>query len=324
MGFSKAPLRLRGLLACGVCALSAGLVVPSASAAGPAPAASSQPAATVVRYLTTEQSPVPSQVSGPLSLVERLQAVGLQDTIVPSTTGITLDLHGSVIYLRVSGPSVAAALTGLGVVAAPDEAVLPGSDAPLAEGMEVRLRRIRTESVTTETALPRPVREVPDSGLDAGLTAIESEGSDGLRVVVTEATLEDEQAVSTRTISDTIATAPVERVIRKGTRVKPAPANSPEPAPNGVQAAFTMPSRNVTAYCLTGRTATGTMAGPGSIAVDPSVIKLGSHLYVPGYGYGWATDTGGGVHGDAVDLWMTCDDAIRWGRRAVTIYVLDK
>jgi len=77
-----------------------------------------------------------------------------------------------------------------------------------------------------------------------------------------------------------------------------------------------------TSYCLTGRTATGTQAGPGSIAVDPTVIRLGSHLYVTGYGYGWAVDTGSAIKGTLIDVWYPCDQAIQWGRRAVTIYVL--
>ncbi len=96
------------------------------------------------------------------------------------------------------------------------------------------------------------------------------------------------------------------------------------PAPAGV------PTDNIrqviqgsaTSYCLTGHTATGTNAGPGSIAVDPTVIPLGSHLYVTGYGYGWAVDTGGAIKGTLIDVWLTCDAAIRWGRRAVAVYVL--
>jgi len=103
-----------------------------------------------------------------------------------------------------------------------------------------------------------------------------------------------------------------------------APAPAPAPAPDGVPTANIRQviQGSATSYCLTGHTATGTNAGPGSIAVDPTVIPLGSHLYVTGYGYGWAVDTGGAIKGTLIDVWYTCDAAIRWGRRAVTIYVL--
>lgn len=70
----------------------------------------------------------------------------------------------------------------------------------------------------------------------------------------------------------------------------------------------------VTAYCLRGTTATGTHTHPGSIAVDPAVIRLGSRIYVPGYGWGRAEDTGSAVRGAHIDVWMSsCSAAIRHG-----------
>jgi 3D (Asp-Asp-Asp) domain-containing protein len=75
-----------------------------------------------------------------------------------------------------------------------------------------------------------------------------------------------------------------------------------------------------TAYALTGRTATGIPAGPGVVAVDPSVIPLGTKMTIPGYGDGIAADTGGSVKGNTIDLWFpSTAQALRWGRRTVTI-----
>jgi 3D (Asp-Asp-Asp) domain-containing protein len=72
----------------------------------------------------------------------------------------------------------------------------------------------------------------------------------------------------------------------------------------------------VTAYCLTGTTATGTYVHPGTVATDPSVIRLGRHMYVPGYGRGHAEDTGGAIKGRHIDVWMSsCSAARTWGRR---------
>jgi len=56
------------------------------------------------------------------------------------------------------------------------------------------------------------------------------------------------------------------------------------------------------------------------VAVDPSVIPLGTRLTIPGYGEGVAADTGGAVSGSLVDLWFpTIAQANAWGRRTVTI-----
>lgn len=77
-----------------------------------------------------------------------------------------------------------------------------------------------------------------------------------------------------------------------------------------------------TAYCngCSGRTATGLnlRANPNMkvIAVDPRVIPLGSKVYVDGYGYAVAGDTGGAIKGYIIDLFMPSkSDAYRWGRK---------
>jgi 3D (Asp-Asp-Asp) domain-containing protein len=73
-----------------------------------------------------------------------------------------------------------------------------------------------------------------------------------------------------------------------------------------------------TGYSLSGRTATGVPVAWGVVAVDPSVIPLGTRLTIPGYGGGVAADTG--VSGAAIDLWFpTPAQAHAWGRRTVTI-----
>ena len=56
------------------------------------------------------------------------------------------------------------------------------------------------------------------------------------------------------------------------------------------------------------------------VAVDPSVIPLGTRMTVPGYGEGVAADTGGAVKGLIIDLWFpTREQALAWGVRTVTI-----
>jgi 3D (Asp-Asp-Asp) domain-containing protein len=78
---------------------------------------------------------------------------------------------------------------------------------------------------------------------------------------------------------------------------------------------------SATCYDLSGRTATGMPVGQGVVAVDPSVIALGTRMYVPGYGNGVAADVGSGIKGDTIDLWMTPSQCASWGRRTVTITI---
>jgi 3D (Asp-Asp-Asp) domain-containing protein len=75
-----------------------------------------------------------------------------------------------------------------------------------------------------------------------------------------------------------------------------------------------------TGYSLRGRTATGAPVGWGVVAVDPSVIPLGTRMSIPGYGEGFAADTGSAIRGNTIDLWFpTLAQARGWGRRTVTI-----
>lgn len=80
-----------------------------------------------------------------------------------------------------------------------------------------------------------------------------------------------------------------------------------------------------TAYTHTGNaTSTGIMPYVGVVAVDPSVIPLGTNLYVEGYGFALAADTGGVIKGDIIDVFMdTRQEALNWGRRQVKVHVLD-
>ncbi len=81
-----------------------------------------------------------------------------------------------------------------------------------------------------------------------------------------------------------------------------------------------------TAYCLRGRTASGSMVRKGIIAADPRVLRLGSKVNIGGGAYSGnytVTDTGGKIKGNRIDIWMaSCSEAIRFGRRTVSINLL--
>lgn len=86
---------------------------------------------------------------------------------------------------------------------------------------------------------------------------------------------------------------------------------------------------NATAYTATGnKTATGVWpsrnaSGISTVAVDPNVIPLGSKLYIEGYGYAVAADTGGAISGNKIDLYMNSNsECINFGRQNVTVHIV--
>jgi 3D (Asp-Asp-Asp) domain-containing protein len=83
-----------------------------------------------------------------------------------------------------------------------------------------------------------------------------------------------------------------------------------------------------TAYCLTGRTATGGGVRRGIIAADPSILRLGSQILLGAGSYtGQYTvaDTGGSIRGRHIDIWVpSCSEARKFGRRTVFISSVEK
>ncbi len=99
----------------------------------------------------------------------------------------------------------------------------------------------------------------------------------------------------------------------------PAPTAAPAPVAAVSSGARTV-TLTATAYSTQGATATGLPAGWGTVAVDPSVIPLGTRLAIPGYGDGVAADTGSAVVGSTIDLWFPTEQEARaWGRRVVVV-----
>lgn len=73
----------------------------------------------------------------------------------------------------------------------------------------------------------------------------------------------------------------------------------------------------VTAYCDQGITRSGEPVRHGVVAVDPLLVSLRSVLWIEGFASPHtALDTGGGVKGEWLDIWMpSCEAAVQWGVR---------
>lgn len=124
-----------------------------------------------------------------------------------------------------------------------------------------------------------------------------------------------------------------EEEAKRKAEAEKAAAEAAKPAPSPVsdgsnvtyKATYTM-----TATAYTGGSLTAMGLKPvrdplslSTIAVDPSVIPLGTKVYIPGYGYAIASDTGGLIKGNIIDLYMNSEvECINWGRRSVTLHIV--
>jgi peptidoglycan DL-endopeptidase CwlO len=125
------------------------------------------------------------------------------------------------------------------------------------------------------------------------------------------------QARSAERTSERLTKAAVTTHTTTSTESAPVETSTPSPA-TGTHTLVV----DAVAYHLPGRTASGLPVGIGVVAVDPTVIPLGTRMFIPGYGPGVAADVGSAVKGNIIDLWMPSTAAARrWGRRTVTITI---
>ena len=136
----------------------------------------------------------------------------------------------------------------------------------------------------------------------------------GAQIQALEASVQRAETKSQELTAAAAASGPAPTLTNPG--VAPA-LQAPQPAPAAGGRTLTV---SATGYALPGRTASGLPVGWGVVAVDPTVIPLGTRMTIPGYGEGVAADVGSGIRGAMIDLWFpTLAQAFAWGRRTVTI-----
>lgn len=201
----------------------------------------------------------------------------------------------------------------------------------LTKNMVIDLTSI-TEKKTTKTetiAYDTEIRENPD--LEEGKEKVLQEGEDGELSIITKENYSGAKLISSEVVGELVTKEAKNKIIERGTKKEELPIVElkKEPANITVSAAGNN-SLNVvaTGYTpgdpgCTGITYTGTKASRGTIAVDPKVIPFGTKLYIPGYGYGVAADTGGAIKGNKIDLcYETRAEALNWGIKNITVYVV--
>ena len=202
-------------------------------------------------------------------------------------------------------------------------------DTKLKENMTIAVTSTKQTGSTWIEEIPYESVEVENDTLEQGVRRVKQEGENG-QLQITETTqYEGGKLVHTDSQQQVLA-EPVDEVIEIGTMVPPAPVEE-EPAVATIdgyayRSSLTVQATGYSPYDAgcTGITATGIAAGRGVIAVDPSVIPLGTALYIPGYGYGIAADTGGAIRGNRIDLcYDSRSEALTWGRQSVTVYILN-
>jgi uncharacterized protein YabE (DUF348 family)/3D (Asp-Asp-Asp) domain-containing protein len=243
---------------------------------------------------------------------------------------------------RSRAPTVADLLAEWNVPLGPLDRVEPPPDTTLAAGGTVRVVRVREEEQKELRLVPFRTDVRYDPRLIPGTRIRVQVGVVGLVERLTKTIFEDEAIVQRFIAGESIVRAPVDEIFTAGPAVIPAVSIPALPLAGSAALPEGMAVRRVVSMVATGYdpgpastgkrpgdpgygiTASGMRAGYGVVAVDPRVIPFYTRLYIPGYGYAIAADTGSDIVGNRIDLgFTTYSEAISWGRRPVQVYVLD-
>ncbi|MEO4055566.1 ubiquitin-like domain-containing protein [Solibacillus sp. CAU 1738] len=197
---------------------------------------------------------------------------------------------------------------------------------------EDKIAVVRVEKVTdvVEESVDFAVEKKNDSSLLKGKEKVVTKGADGKVSRTYEVVKENGKVIEKTLKSEEVVKEPTTKVVAVGTKVVTASvsrSNTEAPA-NGKE--FYVTATAYTPYCngCSGYSAAGINLRSDEnlklIAVDPNVIPLGTKVWVEGYGYAVAGDTGGSIKGNKIDvLVQTKQQAYSWGRKQVRIKVLN-
>ncbi|MCL4366808.1 3D domain-containing protein [Patescibacteria group bacterium] len=205
----------------------------------------------------------------------------------------------------------------------------PPADPPPISPTPANLQPIKTNSLFSDSlidntiAIPRQTVYKDDPNTEAGIDTTLNEGKDGSKTIITKITYYEGREYS-REIVGTEIIPPQDKIISRGTKIVWRTLDTPDGQIRYWKKLHVW-ATHYDSHCLgcSAWTATGLPQGKGVIAVDPTIIKLGSKVYVPGYGPAIAGDTGGAIKGNIIDLGFPDAHTAGWYAHFVDIYILN-
>ena len=259
--------------------------------------------------------------------------------------------------------TVGSVLKALGVLVGPLDRVSPVASSPAQDGMTIKVTQVASRLSKKYVSVPAQLLYRPTTLIHAGATQQIQAPREGKIEIIERVWSLDGHETSREFVSKRLALAPLPRIIALGARSNVLPANvrphkryamargyvnsfrggSPRDRALGLAAnqssdlSSLRPLKCIEGVVTTGYaagraggavsswTATGVRCTYGAVAVDPRLIPLGSTLYIEGYGYGFACDTGGAIKGKHIDLaFDSARAAFAHGKRRTRVWILGR
>lgn len=260
--------------------------------------------------------------------------------------------------------TVGQALAAMGIPVTALDHVSPELRAMARADMTIRVRKVESHLSTTRKSVPAQLLYRPTTAIRAGAKQQIQSPREGQIETIQRVWTLDGRETKREFVSRKLALAPRPRIIALGARSNIMPGNirphrryamaqgyvnsyrggSPRDRANGLSTVIqstdgatlrpirclenvvaTGYSAGVAGGGLSNWTATGVRCTYGAVAVDPRVIPLGTKMYIEGYGYGFACDTGGAIKGNHIDLaFDSARAAMNHGKTRVRVWILGR
>lgn len=300
---------------------------------------------------------VPTKVSTYSATVKDvLKSAGIvshtKDKVVPALSskavnGMTIEIKRAIpVNVKIGGKglviytaenTISDMLRAEGIRLNKMDIVSPNIQSPVHKDMKISVKRVAENSVIVKTNVAYKVFSKTDANLEKGKVEVLRNGIDGVKEEKYNVIYEDGKEVSRILVGEVLKKAPIDKLVTVGSLSWIIPSNGSRKVYFTKQ--YRVKATSYTAdYACTGKrpgdrgfgvTATGKMVkrdinGYSTVAVDKSVIPLGTKLYIEGYGFAIAADTGGGVRGRHVDLYFDpgTKEYRSWFTHSVKIYFL--
>ncbi|OOB80209.1 MAG: hypothetical protein BEN19_06205 [Epulopiscium sp. Nuni2H_MBin003] len=247
---------------------------------------------------------------------------------------VMLRHNGEILYKNTQAETVGEFLAELDIEIEETASLNTELTEKIVDGLELIVSTRELKTSTLKETVPFETIHQADTTLENGVMEVGTAGVPGIKETIIEEVYFGGELVNQIIISENMVSEPITQIINVGV-----PVSVPEPVAttaannkitNSGYAYTTQYTMEATAYTdIPGDkwyniTASGMPTFVGMVAVDRNVIPLGTILYVDGYGLAIAGDTGGAINGYDIDLFMnTYNEAMQFGRRDVTVYVLE-
>lgn len=251
-----------------------------------------------------------------------------QTIVIKKAVNVKVKVDGMDLSILSSEDNIGSMLAAEGIILGTDDRVEPAEETGLTEGMNINVVRVDYKTITEVVTIPFKEVVKADKSLANTKKRISQEGRNGEKEVTTQVTYEDGKEVAREIISEKITKSSRDKIIVQGTY-----PYMPVSRSGSIMSYSKVFEARATAYwavngvgrtyTASGRKAVWNPDGYSTIAVDPSVIPYGTKLFIQGYGFAIAADTGTSIKGNKIDVYFnTYRQACDWGVKYVKVYVL--